>query len=804
VNTLWHKIWADLWLNKSRTWLAIINMAVGVFSVGALFGMIDLQLSQMDAAHQRSQPSHINLMLGSSAENSVIEKIKILPQVLGVEALTPLTVRFKLPDEQNWQTGTLIIRADYQAQRYDKTTLETGDWATQGQVTLENLSAQEIPLALNTPIEFETPRGNIFLNLSGVVRHPFVKPPQFGGQIHFFANTSSLEHWGLKENSFRQLLVQINATYSLEKAREVALSIRQELAKQGIFVNATLLQNPQKHWGRPFLAGIHYILQMMAIASLILASALTFKTVSAHIVEQTAQIGVMKALGAKTRTIAYLYLMQILIMAVLAILLALPLGILVAQLSACQLLSLFNIACESEQFSWRAVALMVIGGLITPFFAAIVPIWQGAKMPVQNALATYGLMGKFGLSRMDMAIQKLAAHGLSILQSAALGNLFRSKLRFLLTQSVLICACVTFLLLTSLIASINLTLDNEMARHRYALCLGFSRDQPVDKIQQVIANFSENARVETWRRLPLELIKNTVPLQQKGSLGLQMLAMPSASSLYVPRIESGRGLESRDVGKRVLLISNETAQLNAINVGDKLEIHLGATTEFWEVIGTYRWLSGNNFTVEPVYAPLETVQELTHETNLATFAFIDMPIENIAAETDALRQLKDKFDQQGMSLDVYTTQGKLAQRQFESNQFQSVIGTLIGLASMIVSVGGISLSGAVALNVLQRKSEIGVLRAIGASAKSVLMLFWLEGFFHVICAWLVSVPLAYCLSKPISMQLGFMMLDMKLDFKFDWLSVIECLVGLIVIVCLAAYFPARKASALTVRECLTH
>jgi putative ABC transport system permease protein len=54
------------------------------------------------------------------------------------------------------------------------------------------------------------------------------------------------------------------------------------------------------------------------------------------------------------------------------------------------------------------------------------------------------------------------------------------------------------------------------------------------------------------------------------------------------------------------------------------------------------------------------------------------------------------------------------------------------------------------------------------------------------------------------MQLGLMMLDMKLDFKFDWLSVIECLVGLIVIVCLAAYFPARKASALTVRECLTH
>ena len=803
MNVLWYKVWADLWLNKSRTWLAIINMAVGVFSVGTLVGMMDLQLSQMDAAHTRSNPSHINFLLRSSAQTEILQNIHSLPNVLGLDAITQFTVRFRLSSDSDWETGTLFIRPNYLTQNYDITALNSQHWPKQGQVAMENLSAQVMPLALETPIEFETPNGPKTLKYSGVVRHPFVKPPKFGGQLHFFADTSALALFGLPTTSFRQLLVQIQPPYQSEKVQNVALTIRSELAKHGVYVNATFLQDPHKHWGRPFLSGIHYVLTWMAISALILASALTYKTVSAHIIEQTAQIGVMKAIGAKTRTLVYLYLTQIFIMALIAILIALPLGVLISQESSCQLLKLFNIACEPWQISWKSVQLMIVSGLVTPIIATIIPILQGARMPVHHALATYGLMGKFGLSRFDVWIQKIGTHGLSILQSAALGNLFRNKLRFILTQSVLISACVIFLLLMSLINSLNLTLDNEMERHRYAVRLGFSIDQPATKIEKLLRDFDQNVHIEIWRRLPVELIKNNSPIIPKGSLGLQLLALPADSQLLSPRIEKGRNIQISDAGKRVLLISNDTAQKNAIEVGDTINVQIGTHIDLWEVVGTYNWLAGNNFTIESVYAPLETIQVQTHQSNIATYAFIDTPILNLIEEKAYLKKLKSFFNHERISLDVYTTQGKREQRQFAQNQFQSVIGTFSGLASLIAAVGGISLSGTLALNVLQRKREIGVLRAIGASDKNILYLFWSEGFFHAISAWLWSAPLAYFLSKSLSIQLGQIIFGVKLDFCFDWLSIIYCLLGLLVIVSIAAYFPARNASKLTVKEALS-
>ena len=110
MNVLWYKVWADLWLNKSRTWLAIINMAVGIFSVGTLVGMMDLQLSQMDAAHTRSNPSHINFLLRSSTQTEILQNIQSLPNVLGLDAITQLTVRFRFSSESDWETGTLFIR----------------------------------------------------------------------------------------------------------------------------------------------------------------------------------------------------------------------------------------------------------------------------------------------------------------------------------------------------------------------------------------------------------------------------------------------------------------------------------------------------------------------------------------------------------------------------------------------------------------------------------------------------------------------------------------------------------------------
>ena len=93
-------------------------------------------------------------------------------------------------------------------------------------------------------------------------------------------------------------------------------------------------------------------------------------------------------------------------------------------------------------------------------------------MPVREAISSYGSGIDFGTDWFDVWVEKLASGILPTLYAAALGNLFRRKGRLILTQSVLIIAGVMFLVLMSLIASINLTLDNEMARSHYAVRFG--------------------------------------------------------------------------------------------------------------------------------------------------------------------------------------------------------------------------------------------------------------------------------------------------------------------------------------------
>jgi putative ABC transport system permease protein len=805
LNSFWHKIRADLLAQKSRTLLAISSIAIGIFVVGTLLGMIDLQLSKMDGSHKLSQPSHISLILKTDADFAVAEQIKTLAGVADVDRLTQFTVRFKTANNPQWQTGTAIIRPDYRVQHYDLMTLLSGQFPHDKAVAIERLSAKAAGLKLGDAIIFETETGEQAFTVDGIMRHPFVKPPPFGGQLHFFIAPESATIFGIQPNTFRQLLVQVTEPYSEEKARLIAGDIRSKLSALGIGVNATLLQNPKQHWGRPFFSGINLILTVMAWASLALSSVLILNTIAALITQQTDQIGIMKSIGARRVTIARLYLTEVFIVAVLALVLAVPLSLAGAYFSSQWLLDLFNIEMNGFEYSTRTVYLMLAGGLFAPLLASLYPIWRGASLSVRLAIASYGLGGDFVSSRFDNWLEGKVLSALPTLYAVTLGNLFRRKARLVWTQSVLIIAGVLFIVIISLITSVNLTLDNELARSRYDVRLGFSTDQPSALVEELIRTVPQTTGLELWNRLPAELSRNEVLLKQSGGLGVQIVALPIESVMYKPLIVAGRWFEQRDNQQKVLVLNAATAELNGIQVGDSINVNLlGRFNGDWQVIGLYRWFAGSGYSVEPVYAPLSTVQTLTQRNQFSSFALLSANVNSLEQEKTYADALKQLFQNQHIKLDFYTTIAKLEQRHYAKNQFRPITSMLLGLASLIASVGAIGLSGTLAIGVLQRTREIGVLRAIGASSSAIFKLFMLEGLFHGLMAWLISIPIAYFLAEPLSRKLGEIMLGIQLDFSFSFLAVGLWLGIVTVLVLLASYLPARHATQIVVRASLNY
>ncbi|RPJ28556.1 MAG: hypothetical protein EHM33_04175, partial [Chloroflexi bacterium] len=82
---IWYKIWFDLWHNKTRTLLAVLSIAAGVFAVGAIFGMSELLVTNMNKSHRAVLPTHIDVGLARYVDEDVILSIREVPGVEDVE-----------------------------------------------------------------------------------------------------------------------------------------------------------------------------------------------------------------------------------------------------------------------------------------------------------------------------------------------------------------------------------------------------------------------------------------------------------------------------------------------------------------------------------------------------------------------------------------------------------------------------------------------------------------------------------------------------------------------------------------------
>ncbi|HRQ38802.1 MAG TPA: ABC transporter permease [Chloroflexota bacterium] len=802
MDVIWYKVWHDLWHHKARTLLVILSIASGVFAIGAIFGMVDHLLGGMDSAHQAINAAHINIFLNTPIDRDTAVSLTKIPGVAGVEPNNRLSIRYKTDANGEWQDGTITMRDDYAEQQFDLLTLKAGAWPAGQQIGVERLTSQSYDLDMGDQIIIEMDGTDRVFTINGRIRHSFVEPPLFGGEAHFFADAAGLARLGMPEGQFASLLVQVQP-YSRAHAEQIAGDIRERLSKQGYNVAVTIYQEPERHWGRDFVDGLMIVLRVMAVVSLFLSVMLVANTFTAVITQQTDQIGVIKAIGGSSRLIAQTYLAGVLLVSLLALAIALPLGALVAFASSRWFLNLFNVDFEIFQFSPQAVLWQVAAATAVPLFAALWPILKGAGLTVREAIATYGLGGDFGSSRFDRWLDHLSARYLSAVYAAALGNMFRRKGRLALTQLVLVIAGVMFLVVMTLVASTNYTLDNEMARRGYDARIGFVRDQRRERLLNAALAQPEATAAEVWYTHSATILREGERLRDSAGLGAQLTGLPPDSPMRRPLIVDGRWLQPGD--GRVIVINADSAEKNGIAIGDVIRLDLGMLGDAaWQVVGTYRNISGADFTTEPIYAPLDAVVGVTKQANRGTVLYLQTRDPSLAATTAVTERLKNEFEAQHMDVALFVTAVKPAERAEIDTQFASVVTILLSLASLMALVGGIGLMGALGISVVERTREIGVLRAIGASSRKIMLLFVMEGVLQGLLSWCLAIPLALLFSRPLANALGQAMTGTNLDFAFSGTAVVIWLVVILVVSALAAIIPARSATRISVRQSLAY
>ena len=115
------------------------------------------------------------------------------------------------------------------------------------------------------------------------------------------------------------------------------------------------------------------------------------------------------------------------------------------------------------------------------------------------------------------------------------------------------------------------------------------------------------------------------------------------------------------------------------------------------------------------------------------------------ADIDALAtRIDDAFSGDGYPAVITTAQQKVDRNQ---TQFLIIYVLLYTVAAIIALVGAIGLFNTLAMSVLERRREIGILRSIGATGRKVAQVFWTEGVALGVVAWamaiVIGIPAAY-------------------------------------------------------------
>ncbi len=794
MNVAFRKVWRDLWNNKGRTLLVVLSIAVGVLAVGMILSTNTLLFRQMTASQIASRPSHVQLGLRGLIDDDTVHVVARLPEVAEAEGRAAASLRWKPTLDAEWQDAFIVMRPDYEQQLFDVIELKSGAWPASKSVAVEFDHAEPhgVP-PIGSTIYFEVNERPKAVTLNGTVRDPETAPPPFGSNVAFYATRSTFQEltgWS-DYNEIRFTLQQ----YDENAARAAADKVEDKLIKSGVSAGVPNIQDPTRHPIQQIIDGVGLVLVVMAVMSLGLSTILVVNTINAIITQQIPQIGIMKTVGGLTRQIATLYLAGVAVYGLLSLLLAVPLGAFGGIALSQWMLQLINVPAAAFEVLPQSFLAQIGAGLLTPLLAGLWPVLQGVAISVREALSVYGLgTGHYGSRRLDRLMGRL--HGLPRMTVLALRNTFRRMGRVLLTELTLIIAGAVFMMVMNTNYSFNETIAQIFKSFGWDVILGFEGLQRSDEVIPLIESRPHVQRAETWifRSGALRQIKSDGA--DGNNYDVRVRAIPRDTQLFTPQLTAGRNLDPND--GHALLLNEHLAAEMGVRVGDRVILDLDEEGEStWTVVGLLFDLSAGQTTA---YLHLDTYGAEVHQLGRAGIVQIrsDVPTERQPA---LAKDLQEFLEANGYKVAFTDTASR---EQTESAaQFNILTTLLLIMTCLMAVVGSFGLSGMLSINVLERRREIGVMRAVGASSGDVGFIFVTEGLLLGLVSWLAAIPISMLAGSYFVEGIGAAIQFPALYFYspdgvWIWLVIVT------ILSLIASWLPARRATRISVRESLAY
>lgn len=792
-----YKIWHDLWENKGRTLRVVAIIAIGAFAVGAILGGKEFILKDLGRSWQASNPATIGLSVEPPVSQATLEALENLRGIETVVGWHQEAVKWRRGPGEPWQPALLVAIDDYEDQTIRQVKLDEGAWPARKAIGVQR--GRE--LGLGDQVELEIKEKSYALEINGVLYNVAHPPPFVFPEPMFFTSRERFEQL-VGEPRYSLVLATI-PNYSDERVTAAADLIQQELEKQDIEVRPaipapggfrTRTSKPDRFIVQDALDGVFLMLTVMATATLILGLFLVYNTINAIISQQINQIGIMKALGARFSKILGIYFSTVIVYAILALLIAVPLGALGAHGLRLALINQIKMIPGPFEISSTAVTYQAAVALLSPLVIAIIPILGGARVTVREAISSYGLAGAGGLlDRLLARVQFLPR-----LLSLTLSNTFRNKRRVVLTQITLVGAGIIFMMVMNTRVSLLYTFSDMLFTiFELNVMLDLKHEERIEEIEALTWRYPQVQAVEVWGSS-----RGTARLQgqpesnEDNEVNLRGLPLPSQT--YVPQLRAGRWLEPED--SYAVVLNQALAAEMGVAVGDWITVEVPAKGESdWQVVG----LVFEPLDQEAALMPRDTLLKTINQVGRGKAIKVKTLAGDATSERQAAEALRRMYEDHGYEVVATTTETTHQVTAQRTQQMSILIALLSSMAIMIAVVGAVALSGTLSINVMERTREIGVMRAIGASSLTVAGQFVGEGLILGWLSWLVAIPLSLPISRLVIYNLSRLM-NIELIYQHSMTGVIYWLVIVTILAFIASWFPAQKAAQTSVRESLAY
>jgi len=787
----WRKIWADLNTSKARTVLVVLSIVVGIFAVGSITGTGAILDRESKALWADVNPAS-GLIVATVFDESVAEQIAAMPEVGEVQLRRSFDARVRT-GENAFTDIRLFAVPDYEAMSLNLIAPESGAYPPQDDTVLVERAADDyLSTAEGETLVVELPAGETReFPVEGIVYDLSQPAASVVGTGYGYVSMATMNAL-TEQDGFNILQFTVTENAGDEAyVTEVSNMIRDTLESQGTIVFNTTVLDPIEPPGYVFVLALLIVLGVIGSLTFILSGFLIVNIISALLTQQTKQIGIMKAVGARAGQIVRMYLGMAAIFGVLALLIGLPLSFVGARGLATFVGELNNYKITDFSAPWWVFAVQIVIGLVVPVLAALLPVWLGTRTSVREALNSGGIDADNN-TIFDRMIARF--QGLPRPVMLSFRNTFRQKGRLALTLMTLTLAGAIFATVFTVRNSLFNTLDDALGYDNYDVQVQLNDAYDRDELISTAQSIDGVTDVEAWTTATGRYI----PEGGESSGDISLFGLTPDSQMILPIMQSGDWVNA-DVENGIVLNSNLADAYPEVGVGDEITLVVRGEETTWTVIGVSQAI----FALENVaYTTYGGLADAIGEAGTARVLRLNTAESTADFQNQVVADVGDTFANAGFLIDGTETRAAL-ESSFDL-RFNTLVGSLLALAGLLAIVGGLGIAGTTSINVLERMREIGVMRSVGASDFQVLGIFIIEAVFVGVIGWVLGALLALPISRALSDGVGNAFSNAPLSYSFDVTGALVWLVLALVLAFFASYLPARRASQLTLREVLSY